>query len=40
MDKRTEEMHAGYWWEKLWGEYHLEYPDVGERIKLKWIFKK
>jgi hypothetical protein len=35
-----EEVHAGFWWGNLSEGDHLEYPGVGERIILKWIFKK
>ena len=33
-------MHTGLWWGNLKEVYHLEDPDIGGRIILKWIFKK
>jgi hypothetical protein len=32
-------VHAGFWWENLREEDHLEDPSVDGRI-LKWIFNK
>jgi hypothetical protein len=34
------ELHTGFLWDNLRERYHLENLDVGERIILKWIFKK
>jgi hypothetical protein len=36
----TEEVHTGFWWEDLRERDHLEYPDEGGRIILRWIFRK
>ena len=33
-------MHTGISWENTREGYHLEDPDVDERIILKWIFEK
>jgi hypothetical protein len=32
-------VHAGFWWGDLREGNHLEDPDIGGRIILKWIFK-
>ena len=37
---RTGEVHVGFWWGNLRERDHLGYPGLGERIILKWIFKK
>ena len=34
------EAHTGFWWENLRERDHLEEPDIGGRIILKWICKK
>jgi len=36
----TGEVHVGFWWGNLRERDHLEDPDLGGRIILKWIFKK
>jgi hypothetical protein len=36
----TGEMHTGFWLGDLRERDHLEDLGVGERILLKWIFKK
>ena len=34
------DLHTGFLWDNLRERDHLENLDVGERIILKWIFKK
>jgi hypothetical protein len=34
------EVLTGFWWENLRERDHLEDPDIGGRIILKWICKK
>jgi len=34
------EVHRGFWWENPRERDHLEVPDMGGRIILKWICKK
>ena len=34
------EVCTGFWWGNLRERGHLEGPDVDERIKLRWIFRK
>jgi len=36
----TEEVHAGFWWDNLRENERFEDPGVGEKIILKWIFRK
>jgi hypothetical protein len=36
----TGEVHVGFWWGNLRERDHLGDPGLGERIILKWIFKK
>jgi hypothetical protein len=33
-------VHTGIWWENWEERGHLEDPGVGERIILRWIFRK
>jgi len=33
-------VHTGYWWENLRKLDDVEDPGVGERMILKWTFKK
>jgi hypothetical protein len=33
-------VHTGFWWRNLRERSHLEDPDVGGRIILRWIFNK
>jgi hypothetical protein len=35
-----EEAYTGFWWGDLSERYHLEDPDVEERILLRWVFRK
>jgi hypothetical protein len=34
------EVHTGFWWGNLRIRDHLEDPDIGGRIILRWIFSK
>jgi len=34
------DVHTGFLWGNLRERDHLEYPDVGGRIILRWMFKK
>jgi len=34
------EMYTGFWWGKLREREHLENPEIGGRIILRWIFRK
>jgi hypothetical protein len=38
--KRTEEVHAEFWWGNLKEGDHLEQSGVVGRIMLKFVFKK
>ena len=33
-------MYRGFWWGNLRERDHLEYPDVDERIILRWTFRQ
>jgi hypothetical protein len=33
-------LHTGFWWGNLRQRDHLEDPDIGVGIILRWIFKK
>jgi hypothetical protein len=34
------EERTGFWWGNLTERNHLEDPDIGGRIILRWIFRK
>jgi hypothetical protein len=34
------EMYIGFWWGNLRERDHLEDPDVGGTVILRWIFRK
>jgi hypothetical protein len=34
------EMFTGFWWRNLRERDHLEDPDIGGRIILRWLFRK
>jgi len=33
-------VYTGFWWENLKERDYLEYPGIGGRIILRWIFRK
>jgi hypothetical protein len=36
---RRGEAYTGFWWENLRKREHFDYPGIGVRIILRWIFR-